>query len=324
MTFTQIPQQYAPLGAEAIYAVENPAGGDLDIRIADERGATLGALRFAAAATARFDAAPALRRALRFIPLVGNTGFYAATGRVVKAAVTAGAAGTLPEGTEATAPARTFLPGREAAEAPALLTTLPRRRIIPEGACEELTLLTAGDAEAVVTARTADSLTAESYSVRTSGPLLFRIDTRDFPGAETLSIDFGEIGTVEYTVVPAGREAVGLAWRTSAGSVEHYSFPVVREVTKSTQKRRACGPEGHVVVPQRSERRTALASAYETPEMLEALAELTETPEVWIAGEEIYTPADVLTDEATVLRRGTMSCLEIEIRDKRTAPARWN
>ena len=311
MTFTQIPQQYAPLGAEAVYAVENPAGGDLDIRIADEKGATLGALRFAAAATARFDAAPALRRALRFIPLVGNTGFYAATGRVVKAAVTAGAAGTLPEGTEATAPARTFLPGREAAEAPALLTTLPRRRIIPEGACEELTLLTASDAEAVVTARTADSLTAESYSVRTSGPLLFRIDTRDFPGAETLSIDFGEIGTVEYTVVPAVREAVRLAWRSSAGSVEHYSFPVVREVTKSTQKRRACGPDGHVVVPQRSERRTVLASAYETPE-------------VWIAGEEIYTPADVLTDEATVLRRGTMSCLEIEIRDKRTAPARWN
>ena len=62
MTFTQIPQQYAPLGAEAVYAVENPAGGDLDIRIADEKGATLGALRFAAAATARFDAAPALRR----------------------------------------------------------------------------------------------------------------------------------------------------------------------------------------------------------------------------------------------------------------------
>ena len=316
MTFTQIPQQYAPLGAEAIYAVENPAGGDLDIRIADEKGATLGALRFAAAATARFDAAPALRRALRFIPLVGNTEFYAA--------VTAGAAGTLPEGTEATAPARTFLPGREAAEAPALLTTLPRRRIIPEGACEELTLLTAGDAEAVVTARTADSLTAESYSVRTSGPLLFRIDTRDFPGAETLSIDFGEIGTVEYTVVPAVREAVRLAWRSSAGSVEHYSFPVVREVTKSTQKRRACGPEGHVVVPQRSERRTALASAYETPEMLEALAELTETFFNGTATTEIYTPADVLTDEATVLRRGTMSCLEIEIRDKRTAPARWN
>ena len=237
MTFTQIPQQYAPLGAEAVYAVENPAGGDLDIRIADEKGATLGALRFAAAATARFDAAPALRRALRFIPLVGNTGFYAATGRVVKAAVTAGAAGTLPEGTEATAPARTFLPGREAAESPALLTTLPRRRIIPEGACEELTLLTAGDAEAVVTARTADSLTAESYSVRTSGPLLFRIDTRDFPGAETLSIDFGEIGTVEYTVVPAVREAVRLAWRSSAGSAMRMNSAPARCRASATDRR---------------------------------------------------------------------------------------
>ena len=284
MTFTQIPQQYAPLGAEAIYAVENPAGGDLDIRIADERGATLGALRFAAAATARFDAAPALRRALRFIPLVGNTGFYAATGRVVKAAVTAGAAGTLPEGTEATAPARTFLPGREAAEAPALLTTLPRRRIIPEGACEE--------ADPADRRRRRSSGDGPDGRFADGGELL-RPDVGTaavphrharLPGAETLSIDFGEIGTVEYTVVPAVREAVRLAWRSSAGSVEHYRLPGRAGGDEKHQKRRACGPEGHVVVPQRSERRTALASAYETPEMLEALAELTETPEVWIAG----------------------------------------
>ena len=67
MTFSQIPPQYAPLGAEVPYAVEHSAAEDLDIRITDRNGSTLyGTLRFVASAAARFDAAPFLRRALHF------------------------------------------------------------------------------------------------------------------------------------------------------------------------------------------------------------------------------------------------------------------
>ena len=66
MTFSQIPPQYAPLGAEVPYAVEHSAAEDLDIRITDRNGSTLyGTLRFVASAAARFDAAPFLRRAAR-------------------------------------------------------------------------------------------------------------------------------------------------------------------------------------------------------------------------------------------------------------------
>lgn len=349
MQFTRIPQQYSPLGGELRYAVSQEAAGNIDIRIVDaaagaadgigaavssggansagkggpagDGSALLGAKRFAAVVEAAFDAAPYLRRRLHFTPATGRTGFYPAEGRTVTVVVEA--VKTDGETAPAVAPARTFLPG-EAPGTPGLRTSMPLARLIPQGACDELTLLTGGACTVTVTAEAGDTAMAESYRVSEAGLHLFRFDTRDFPGAERVTVDAGECGAVNYSVIPAVRDGVRLAWRSSAGSVEHYSFPVVREVTKSTQKRRACGPEGHVVVPQRSERRTALASAYETPEMLEALAELTETPEVWIAGEEIYTPADVLTDEATVLRRGTMSCLEIEIRDKRTAPARWN
>lgn len=35
MQFTQIPQQYAPLGGELRYAVEQEAAGNIDIRIVD-------------------------------------------------------------------------------------------------------------------------------------------------------------------------------------------------------------------------------------------------------------------------------------------------
>lgn len=38
MQFTQIPQQYAPLGGELRYAVGQAAAGNIDIRIVDARG----------------------------------------------------------------------------------------------------------------------------------------------------------------------------------------------------------------------------------------------------------------------------------------------
>ena len=39
MTFTQIPQQYAPLGGELRYTVTAAAAGTIDLRITDTRSA---------------------------------------------------------------------------------------------------------------------------------------------------------------------------------------------------------------------------------------------------------------------------------------------
>ena len=57
MLFTRIPQQYAPLGGELRYAVEQTAAGNIDIRIAAADGTLLGAKRFAAVTTAAAEAA---------------------------------------------------------------------------------------------------------------------------------------------------------------------------------------------------------------------------------------------------------------------------
>ena len=58
--------------------------------------------------------------------------------------------------------------------------------------------------------------------------------------------------------------------------------------------------------------------------MLDALAELLTTPDVWIAGDEGYTPVDVVTDQAVIRRHGTMCCFEAEIRPKRKTLLPWN
>ena len=134
----------------------------------------------------------------------------------------------------------------------------------------------------------------------------------------------GTCGTVVYSVTPAVQGQVRLAWRSSAGSVEHYTFPIVRTTTVRTERREAEGPQGRVVAAAETDREIVLVSAYETRSMLEPLAELTATAAAWIVTEKRYIPVDIATEEAVVQRRGTLSCLEIAIRPKRKKHAAWN
>lgn len=321
MQFTQIPQQHAPLGGELRYTVDRDRTADIDIRIVRAGdGALLGAKRFAGVTTASFDAAPYLRRALRFVPAAGTTGLRTLPDRYVRARVEAVAAGD--DTDTATASERTFLPGAEAAEAPCLLTTMPLERLIPAGACDELTLTVAGVHAVTVTAEGGDTATADRFLATSAGLYVFRLDTRDYPGAESITVDAGTCGVVTYTVIPPQHGAQRLAWRSSAGSIEHYTFPVLRETTVRAEKVRAEGPGGPVAVVIGTERESLLASAYERRAVVESLAELTAAPEVWLAEGDEYTPVEVVTDEAAVSRHGSLCTLEIAVRTQTRTP--WN
>lgn len=82
MQFTQIPPQYAPLGSELRYVVEQETAADIDIRIYDENsGALYGAKRLTATVSADVDIAPMVRRNLQFSPTTGASGFHAAPDR---------------------------------------------------------------------------------------------------------------------------------------------------------------------------------------------------------------------------------------------------
>lgn len=321
MQFTQIPPQYAPLGSELRYVVEQETAADIDIRIYDENsGALYGAKRLTATVSADVDIAPVVRRNLQFSPTTGASGFHAAPDRTAAVRVEAGPAGS--GSAEATAPARTFIPGEGPATTPAIRTSMPLERLIPEGACDELTLLTDGDCVVTVSGWSVGSATAESFREAGAGLHVFRLDTRDFPGCETLTVDAGACGTVTYTLIPAAQEALRIAWRSCAGSIEHYSFPVIRSTALRVAKQRAEGIDGLLVTAAESLRETVLESAYETPETLEALAGLLLSPEVWILRNGEYVPVDVRSEEAVIQRHGALCSLEIVVRPKNNPS--WN
>lgn len=396
VTFTRIPEHYTPLGGTATYAFQSDAPQTVDVRITDDTsGALLGAKRFASVTEAVFDAAPMLRRSMRFVPSVGGTGVYPANGRQAMASAEL-FTDSSDSVAQAFAPTRIFLPCKAAA-VPALLTTMPAERLIAPGECDELTLLfdracsvtvtaegsacrvpvadaavsaknridgTGNDGEYAGSAASADgaedggwrsavvdalldtesslagangtvdrngdagaegeSLVAQSYPVSTAGLYLFRLDTRDFPQAERIRVDAGSCGTVCYTLIPSPQGSVRLAWRSSAGSIEHYTFPVVRETTVETVRREAHGPDGRTAAGAVQERQHTLVSAYEAPRVLEALAELHATPSLWIAQADGYIPADIVPETLVVRRHGEMRCLEFTLRPTFETRLPWN
>ena len=319
--FTRIPLSGAPLGGPILYGVAGSAPQTFDLRLYDADTRTLlGAKRFAGVASFVCDVAPLLRPAANFAPEAGPTGFCEGVRRTVD--VVAEATGSL-DGA-ATASSRSFLPCAEETAAPALLSSMPRERLLAPGECDELTLLHEGALNVVVTASGPRISAVRSYRTAMGGLHLFRLAADDFAGAERLEVDAGPCGRIGYTLLPAPEGSRRLAWRTAEGSIEHYTFPVELRSTRSVVKRRARGAEGHVASATQQERRDLLRSACESRERLEALAGLLASPSVWSCDGARYRPVDVLTQEAVVHRHGALATLDVEIRSTRYIPQPWN
>lgn len=321
MQFTQLPVPYAPLGGPVTYAVNGISGSDLEVRITDaSRILRYGAKRFAAVTEAAFDVAPYLRRAIRFVPAAGNTGLYDTESRTPNVVVEVIDTGTQEQ---LRAPARLVLPAAEAAPDTGILTTMPTNRILSPGETDEVTLRTDGPLTLTLTAEYGPHVAVEEHPVPAAGLWIFLLNTADFPNAERITLNAGACGTVVWTVVPAVEGAVRLAWRSRAGSVEHYDFPVELASTLEAKKQTAYGPRGYVSCAS-VERSRTLRSALERSEVLEALAELIHTPEVWLVTPNGYEPISVVSDRAVVRPYGTLGSLDLVIRPN-TKPAQpWN
>lgn len=313
LTFKQQPEGHAAAGKRAEYRITSDRTETIDVRVTDaETEEILGTKRFAEVTEAVFDAAPIVRRHIRFAPKIYRTGFVNGKDRKRRVKVTAAPTGK-PEEAIASEVC-VYHGGDEAGELPSLLTTMPEHRLIAPGEWDELTLMSAQWPWMTVTATGPGYEKQHAYTTNRETLHPFRLDTTEFEGAEHIEVDSGEGVKVAYTVVPRPQGARRIAWRTHAGSLEHYTFPTELTTTAAAKKGRIYGTEGCRTVTAAAEKRMRLRSAYETREMLEALAEIVSSPEVWLVSREAYTPADVVTEEATIHRHGVLSSMEIEIR----------
>ncbi len=82
--FEQVPENFASMHGELIYAVKCDRVCTFDAEVIDaDSDDVLGVKRFVETDRGRFDAAPFLRRHLFFLPRIGPTGFQTPAGRTV-------------------------------------------------------------------------------------------------------------------------------------------------------------------------------------------------------------------------------------------------
>lgn len=168
-------------------------------------------------------------------------------------------------------------------------------------------------------------ITAEALTYNAIGGeelTLFRLNTRSFlPSVGTITVRIATAGQtvaeIGYTVVPKCDEGCRIAWRSRAGSIEHYTFPVVKSVVQKICKEQVLTDDaGYEDISIRDERTTTLASAFEPAAVIEALAEIAASPQVWKIDGDKYEEVDILTREQTIGRHGSLGCIEISLRPR--------
>lgn len=319
MLFSSLPEPFAPVGGPLRYSLADASADRTDLRILDADGRLLGTKRFVGRTDITVDIAPYLRPLFRFDPSTGPTGAVSAADRLLTIVVEAHSA------TETCrTPARPFIAADRPVTTSRWLTTLPANRLIAPDGYDELTLCTDAPLDIAVTAARRNASSTTIHALPAAGLWRFRVAAADFPDAERLTIDGGPCGAIRYTLLPPPEGAHTVAWRSRLGSIERYTFPVVRRVTRQATKCRGSGTEGIVVGAIAQEERIELQAALETAEMTAALAELATAREAWwIEGGEAL-PIDVLTDSCEAYRYDGMGAPAFVIRSTRPDRPLWS
>lgn len=314
MIFTQLPEQFASIQGNLLYRFTGVSTTETFLTILNVRnGAVLGSKRFYKTTQGITDIAPMIRKSIRFIPSTGLTGVCDSNSRTVRVQLSGDSTFSL---------ARTFIAARRNATPPEILTTMPHRRIIPRGASDEITCCI--PAEHTISVTTDLSGLPIEFVVAAGQDLtVFRLDTRSLPiSVGSVSVRFSTagqiVGQIDYLVTPSLEGGRRLAWRSSMGSIEHYTFPVVKSIVQHIKKEQIYTAEGGCTDTEiRREQITTLTSAFESTAVIEALSEIAASPQVWLVnGADEYQEVNVLPSEQTLRRHGSLCCVEVSLRPK--------
>lgn len=211
---------------------------------------------------------------------------------------------------------------RRVQSTPTLVTSMPHNRTISLGERDELLLLACPDdhIEAIITGDTGEEITL-GYTTST-GATILSISTEDFASnIGTLDVEIvcnGEkFATLHYRMVRSGRKAMRVAWISSEGSIERYTFPVTAQRQQKSEKRTVAMAEGQRVVSTTTEQTEVLLSRYEPRLTIEALAEIISATKVWVERYDNCHEVEVLTSVVDHNLMGEPDSLRLTIRQWR-------
>lgn len=153
-------------------------------------------------------------------------------------------------------------------------------------------------------------------------PLDFDDRTKSLEVAVT--IDGTPLPLTTYTIDPFFPDETRLAWLSSIGSLEHYTFNFMDrrwlQLDKPTTRNAALEPTAtHTSV----ECRQTLLSNLEPQAKMEALAEIIASPRVWVDDGKVYRAVEVLDPKRSSSHFGEPTCMLFDIATRKREGCLW-
>ena len=318
MYFSHLPEALSPLFGRIDCTLTDITAPEVTLRILDGEGTLLGTKHFVGSNEVSFDIAPYLRSTLRCNPTPTATSLVRSE-RVVSCSLEA-----VTEAETILSERLTFLPAVVDAT-DRLLTTLPTERILDPQGVDHLTIR----ADAPFNIQVAgyirgEEVTTKRFSITEAGVYDLTINAADFDRVDELALLFGGRMVADYVVQERSPRAVTLAWLSSVGSIEHYTFPRRVSLESEVERTEGYGAEGYRTACIALQERLTLDTAPESKEVIAALSELLTSPRVWQLTTEGYQPRRVVTKRLSYGDCGSLATLRVTVAANKNEERLWS
>ena len=305
--FINIPENYSsawcPL--EYYYKIDSPEDLTLEI-VNSDNDEVLVVKKFYSCDSIKIDISRIVRQKIIASPAIAPTGFAITEGGFIRVRLSVNGQ---------TSATRVYTLAKNRVEPPITLTTMPNARILGEGECDSIVVATTlgkfVKAKVVAIPRNAEEHNTQENTFATLSQSkefhVFTINANDY-NVDYQSVDvimnFGSENEqkIHYSLSSPRekREQYRVAWLSTAGSIERYTFPVVDSTVRLK--------DGAV--------RYSLRSAYGTADEVEALSEIVSSSKVWhITSEGESLPVEVTTTEVPIFAEGALMVANIEVEE---------
>lgn len=313
MKFTSQPSNLSPVEAGLIYSFDTGCAEPRDVEVSIieyDSDDVVGRLMLCGVTSGSFDIAPTVGRFIGARPSTeGGTILTEAPCRQFVVEIDGVRSDVL-----------TLTDNRVETVADSWLSSMTEHRRIGYGERDEIRIFCRAGEEIDVNVVADNGMTISSQMDSDSGAALLLVDTFDFPEeSRTLEVRIvcggRSVRSIYYSIVKRYSGDLRLVWISSVGTVERYTFPVVRSIERNTVRRTVAEADGfRRTVGCESEQCVRLVSDYERRGVIAALAEIASSPAVWIEYRQSRIEAEVLTTSSTLYEYGRPCCIDIDLR----------
>ena len=319
MHFISIPDNFADLSQGLVYRMDAEAEGrSIDVIVRDiATGRQVATSRFFDTRIMEIDIAPYVMRMFDPQPADKVPGLNLPQGRTVDITVQADGLSSVARRYSMLRPQR-----------PQFITTMPANRALSRGQHDEIALFAPDGGVLKIVDDSDDSQAVIASLDIPAGeqPFVFTLTAdaiaKDDCGMADIKLVLETAGAhdeIFYLVTDIDEKADGcrLAWLSSQGSIERYTFPVRLENRRTVKKKRWYAGDGygsHTILDERS---VMLLSHFEPAAVVEALGEIIASEAVWLEKDGHNIPVDVVTSEHRIEHGAAPNSLMLEIRAAR-------